>query len=540
MNPVTRGVVAGGHPDTVRAGAEVLRAGGNAADAAVAAVAASLCAEASLTGLGAGGFALVREPDGRAELLDFFVAAPGLGRTPADRDSRSHLYPYEVPFRSAVQVFNVGPSSCATPGMPWGLATLHERHGRLPFAEVLAPAIRLAREGAVLVEQQDYLHEILKGILTSDDGAGALFAPGGRLLGSGRRLRFPDLAEALDALAREGVATFATGRYSRHIAEFFEARGGLITQADLAEYRVEVREPVSVAYHGYGVLTNPPPSSGGTLIAHTLSLLDARDLARMDADELAEAIVGAMVATDEVRHHLTAPPGAPPAPAEAAEAARAPGNPAPPSPGGLSSAPPPPASPGNTTHVCAIDEEGRAVSVTSSCGSGSGVIVDGAGFYMNNMMGEEDLNPLGFFKVPPGERLTSMMSPTIVYSLDTRSENHTPSLLAIGSAGSERLRSAIVQVLVNMIDLRMPAQAAVDRPRLHHHQGTIHLEGGTPEAVACALEARGRAVHRWPVTDLFFGGTQVATFDARGGRPGGRPEFDGGGDPRRGGRAVVV
>jgi len=529
-------VVAGGHPDTARAGAEVLRAGGNAADAAVAAVAASLCAEASLTGLGAGGFALVREPDGRAELLDFFVAAPGLGRTPADRDSRSHLYPYEVPFRSAVQVFNVGPSSCATPGMPWGLAALHERHGRLPFAEVLAPAIRLAREGAVLVEQQDYLHDILTGILTSDDGAGALFAPGGRMLRSGRRLRFPDLADALDALARDGVTPFATGRYARRIAEFFDARGGLITEADLAEYRVEFREPVSVTYHGHGVLTNPPPSSGGTLIAHTLNLLDARDLAHLDASELAETIAAAMVATDEMRRHLTSPALAPP---RAPGQALAPGHAGEPRPGDPSSGPRPP-SPGNTTHVCAIDDEGRAVSVTSSCGSGSGVIVDGAGFYMNNMMGEEDLNPLGFFTVPPGERLTSMMSPTILFALDPHAEAATPSLLAIGSAGSERLRSAIVQVLVNMIDLRLPAQAAVDRPRLHHHQGTIHLEGGTPEAVACALEKQGRAVRRWPVTDLFFGGTQVATFTAAGGRPGGRPAFDGGGDPRRGGVAVVV
>lgn len=521
MNRPTRGVVAGGHPDTARAGAEVLRAGGNAADAAVAAVAASLCAEAGLTGLGAGGFALVREPDGRAELLDFFVTAPGLGRTPADREARSHLHPYEVPFRSAVQVFNVGPSSCATPGMPWGLATLHERHGRLPFSEVLAPAIRLAREGAVLVEQQDYLHDILTGILTSDDGAGAVFAPGGRMLRSGQRLRFPDLADALDALARVGLTPFTTGRYARRIAEFFDTRGGLITRADLAEYRVQFREPVSVTYHGYRVLTNPPPSSGGTLIAHTLSLLDARDPARLDASELTEAIAAAMVATDEMRHRLTAP--APRFDDPSSE-------PRPPSAG------PRPPSPGNTTHVCAIDEEGRAVSVTSSTGSGSGVVVDGAGFYMNNMMGEEDLNPLGFFTVPPGERLTSMMSPTILVSLDADAETSPPSLLAIGSAGSERLRSAIVQVLVNMIDLRMPAQAAVDRPRLHHHQGTIHLEGGTPEAVACALEERGRTVHRWPVTDLFFGGTQVATF----GVGSGRPVFDGGGDPRRGGVSVVV
>lgn len=488
-----RGVVAGGHPATARAGADILEAGGNAADAAVAAVAASLTAEACLTGLGAGGFALVRRPDGRAELLDFFVAAPGLGRSAADREARSHLRPYEVPFRSATQIFNVGPSSCAVPGMPLGLATLHSRHGSLPLTEVLAPAVAVAREGITLVSQQDYLHDILSGILTVDDAIRALFAPEGRLLRRGERFSSPDLADALEVLAVEGPAPFQTGRYARRTAEFLDERGGLVTPEDLASYRVEVREPISVRYRTHTIMTNPPPSSGGTLIAHTLSSLDALRLDELPPEPRAQAVAAAMRTTAHERAAILADPG-------------------------------------NTTHVSAIDAEGLAVSVTSSCGSGSGVVVEGTGIYMNNMMGEEDLNPGGYFSLAPGERLTSMMSPTIAVAGPT-------DLVALGSAGSERLRSAIVQILVNMIDLGMDPRAAVDEPRLHYHKGVLHAEGGTSETTARALSAAGYEVNRWPVRDLFFGGAQVSERKAH---DGGAVSFDGAGDPRRGGVAIVV
>jgi gamma-glutamyltranspeptidase/glutathione hydrolase len=492
--------VAGGHPATARAGATVLEAGGNAADAAVAAVAASLTAEACLTGLGAGGFALVREPGGRAELLDFFVAAPGMGRSSADRQSRSHLHPYEVPFRSATQTFNVGASSCAVPGMALGLATLHQRHGSLPLTEVLAPAIGVAHEGITLVAQQDYLHDILEGILTVDDAIRAVFAPQGRLLRQGETLRFPDLGDALETLANEGSAPFTTGRYAERMTAFLDERGGLLTTDDLAAYRVVLRDPVSVHYRDHTILTNPPPSSGGTLIAHTLGLLDRCNLRDLDVGARAEALAEAMAETAHRRSEILGYPG-------------------------------------NTTHVCAIDSAGLTVSVTSSCGSGSGVVVEGTGIHMNNMMGEEDLNPGGFFSLAPGTRLSSMMSPTIAFSpAPDRSGAEAGGLVALGSAGSERLRSAIVQILVNMVDLGMAPREAVHQPRLHYHKGVLHAEGGTSDEVVEALVAAGRNVNRWTVRDLFFGGAQVVSRHGSGTQV----VFEGGGDARRGGTAIVV
>jgi gamma-glutamyltranspeptidase / glutathione hydrolase len=520
------GVVAGGHPATTQAGAEILRIGGNAADAAVGAVAAAMCAEACLTGLGGGGFALVRRPDGVAEVLDFFVSAPGLGRTTGDMAARAHLEPYEVPFRSTTQVFHVGPASCAVPGAALGLTTLNQRHGRLPLSRVLAPAVRLARAGAVVVPQQDYLHDILEGILTREPAAREVFAPKGCLVRAGEVLRSPDLADALETLGSVGASAFTTGSYAERMARYLDARGGLMTLDDLAAYEVIIREPVRADYRGHEILTNPLPSSGGTLIAFTLGLLDRLDMASLDPIERAEALTAALEATDAARAATfdsgRSEPGFADAFLDRAHMD--------------AYAPPPtgrPPGPGNTTHVSVIDAEGLAVSVTLSCGSGSGVVVEGTGIYMNNMMGEEDLNPGGFFTLAPGKRLTSMMAPTVASG---RPGPATERLIALGSAGSARLRSAIVQVLVNMLDLCLDAQSAVDASRLHVDGTVVHLEEGMPPEAEAHLRRSGRSVQAWSVKDLYFGGVQVAA----GVRRGGEIRFDGGGDARRGGAALVV
>ena len=537
------GVVAAGNPSTAAVGADVLRRGGNAADAAVAAACAAMTAEASLTGLGAGGFALVRTPDGHAEVLDFFVAAAGRGLTDADRAARGHLDRYEVPFKATTQVFCVGPSSCATPGMVPGLSALHRLYGRLPLADVVAPAIVLARRGSPLVPAQDYLHDILEGILAGTPGMRAIFAPQGRLSRSGEVLRVPGLAEALETFATEGAEPFIRGDYAAAVADFMYQTGGLVSAADLADYEVVRRAPAAVDYRGTSVLTNPLPSSGGTLIAFTLALLARFPMAGRTPAQRALLLADAFAATDRARRDgldlrlSDSDFGESFLAAENidryADLAHAQAH-------------------GNTTHLSVIDADGMTVALTSSCGSGSGVVVEGTGIIMNNMMGEEDLNPGGFFALPPGERLTSMMAPTMAWSPERDRHgvggNDAPRdtgrdggdrLIAVGSAGSERLRSAIVQVLVNTLDLDMPARAAVEAPRIHLDRGTVHVEAGLPPEVAGHLEAHGGRVHAWPVMDLYFGGAQIASRHRRGGA-GGTPEYDGAGDPRRGGAAIVV
>src|SRR3954447_22487409 len=288
-----RGVIAAGHPRTAEAGADVLRAGGNAVDAAIAAVSMSLTAEPGLTGLGGGGYMLVATPAGEHVLLDFFVEVPGRG---APSGERAELLPVSVSFGDAVQVFNVGPASVGTYGVPAGLAEAASRFGSLPLTQLLAPAVGLARDGVEVNDVQAYVIEILGEIATSTPECAALYAPAGRLLVEGDTFRNPELADALELLGREGSAPFYTGDVAAAVIEWLEGRGAMLTSADLAAYRVVDRDPVRVAYRGRDVLTNPPPSAGGTLIAYALAMLE-----RMTDPPTPARLVEVMAATQAER-----------------------------------------------------------------------------------------------------------------------------------------------------------------------------------------------------------------------------------------------
>ncbi len=491
---VTRGVVAAGHPLSAEAGAEALRAGGNAVDAALGAMLTSFVAEPLLTGLGAGGYMLVVAPGGEATLLDFFVEAPGRGADPA---RRAPLVPVDVSFGDAVQRFNVGAASVGAYGTPAGVHAAAERFGSMPLAELAAPATRHAREGVVVTPEQGYIFEILGPILASTPEAAALFAPEGRPLAPGERCVQPELADALERLACDGPGPFYTGDLGAAVADRLAEHGGSLTVEDLAAYAVVDRAPARVPYRGREVLTNPPPSAGGILIAYALALLDT-----WSGPPALERILAAMErAQDERTPDFLA---------------------------GL-------ASPGfldeflgrrlgTTTHISVLDAEGWACSVTCSNGASSGVVVPGTGIHLNNMMGEEDLNPLGFHRHPAGRRMPSMMAPTVVL------HEGRPQLV-LGSAGSNRIRSAILQTIVGVVDHGLAAGPAVERPRAHLEAGTLYAEPGVP---ADELEAAGWPVAPFRALNVFFGGVQAAERDVATGA------FSGGGDPRRGGAAVVV
>jgi gamma-glutamyltranspeptidase/glutathione hydrolase len=266
---MTRGVVAAGHVLTAEAGASALRAGGNAVDAALAAVCASFVCEPLLTGLGAGGYMLVGSPGGDDILLDFFVEAPGLGGDPS---RPAELVPVSIVFGDAVQVFHVGAASVGTYGCPAGICTAHARFASLPLAELVAPAVRLGRDGVVLNAQQTYLLQLLSPIIASSPEARALFATAPPR--EGEVLRLPDVAEGLERLAAEGAAPFYTGEVATAVCDWVGERGGILSPADLAAYQVVAREPIDIPYRGLRVRTNPPPSAGGILIAAILAELD--------------------------------------------------------------------------------------------------------------------------------------------------------------------------------------------------------------------------------------------------------------------------
>jgi gamma-glutamyltranspeptidase/glutathione hydrolase len=490
------GVVAAGHPGTARAGAEALRAGGNAVDAAVAAVLASFACEPLLTGLGAGGYMLVIAPERPPVLLDFFVEAPGRG---IDSATRAELRPIAVSFGDAIQVFNIGAASVGTYGLPAGVAAASERFGRIPLADLARPAAALARDGVRLNRQQSYVVAILKDIVTATPECAALFAPEGRLLQEGDVVVQPELAASLERLAAEGAAPFYTGDIAAKVVEWVGAQGGELTARDLGEFRVLDRDPVHVSYRGREVVTNPPPSAGGILIAHALAWLDSQE-APPDVGQIVAAMERTQAErTPEFLEGLDDP-------AFVRQFLARLSSPL-----------------GSTTHIAVLDRDGWACSVTCSNGSCSGIVVPGTGIHLNNMLGEQDLNPLGFHRHPPGRRLPSMMAPTVVL------RNGQPEL-ALGSAGSNRIRSAILQTIVRVIDERLPVATAVEAPRIHVEDGLVYTEPGVD---AGALEAAGRAISRFGAPNLFFGGVQAVAREPDGG-------LGGAGDPRRGGAAIVV
>jgi gamma-glutamyltranspeptidase/glutathione hydrolase len=381
--------------------------------------------------------------------------------------------------------------------------------------DLVAPAARLARDGVELTEQQGYLVEILGDIVTATPECAALFAPGGRLLRAGDTLRQPELADALERLGKEGPSPFYSGDVAAAIVAWVFERGGMLTADDLEAYAVIDRPPIRVSYRGREVLTNPPPSAGGILIARALAWLDA-DPGAPDVERL----VAVMERTQEERTPEFLAGLDDPEFVERFLRAhgRAEGVGGEPDGGGSVTGPL-----GSTTHIAVIDREGWACSVTCSNGSCSGVVVPGTGVHLNNMLGEQDLNPLGFHHHPPGTRLPSMMAPTAVLRGGVAE-------LVLGSAGSNRIRSAILQTIIRVVDEGLRAGDAVDAPRVHFEDGVVYAEPGVDTH---GIEAAGRPIARFHERNLFFGGVQAVECDRDG-------ALWGGGDPRRGGAALAV
>jgi gamma-glutamyltranspeptidase / glutathione hydrolase len=420
-----------------------------------------------------------------------------------------------------VQTFYVGPASCGAPGTAAGLELALARFGTVPLADLVGAGVVLARKGAPVNAEQAYILDILWPIHERLPESRELYAPGGGKLGEGDLFRFPELAEALECFGAEGAEPFYRGEIAAALAGHVQERGGTLGPTDLAEYEAIERRPVTASFRGTEVLTNPPPSSGGILIAFSLGLLERlgeesgpeRLVAAMDAanaardEAFAEALYG-----DELHAALLDPAVLD---RVAAVAGRGPG------------APPPGDLFGSTTHISVLDGEGMCASVTCSNGSGSGVLVPGTGVILNNMLGEEDLNPLGFHAIAPGRRVPSMMAPTVV-----RREGEIE--LGLGSAGSNRIRSAIVQTVVRAVEEGMGAAEAVRAPRLHIEGGIVQAEPGIDEEALARIEARGISVLRRPRINLFFGGVQAVARDPASG------ELSGGGDPRRGGAVAAA
>ena len=508
-------VAAAGHRESARAAGAALASGGNAVDAACAAAFAGAVCEPILTGLGAGGFLLIDPPNGSSVLLDAFVAVPGLGPGGGRLDPAA-LDSFVVPFGDAQQEFHIGPASVAVPGFLSGLLTAWRAHGTLALADLVAPAVALARHGVVVTPEAAFLHAIVADMLVASPGAGLIYAPGGTVARVGERVFHYDLADVLVEIADTGRDVMLDGGVGRAIVDDITPRGGLVTASDLQSYAVIEREPLRVRFRAFEIATNPPPSSGGILIAAALHALAGTPL--LDAAARYVGVASAGRFANGLRDSTFAANLGEPGFAERFIARLATAD-------GARGSAPPGGRLGSTTHVSVIDAFGGAVAMTSSNGSGSGVVVPGTGVLLNNMLGEEDLNPGGFGHLVPGTRMTSMVAPTIVRS------GGKP-VLALGSAGSNRLRSAILHTLVAALDGGLDLRAAVAEARVHPEGETLHAEPGIHEHTLSALREDGHSIREWASQSLFFGGVAAAGRSASG--------LSAAGDPRRGGAAVSV
>ena len=458
-----RSYVASGDRRTSEAAARILRGGGNAFDAAVAAGLAASTAEPTLTGPGGGGFLLARLASGGTTLFDFFADAPRRAV------GAPQMVEVTVPFGPADQVFHAGMGTAAVPGCLAGWLHVHELLGRMPLEQVVAPAVEFARGGVVLSANQAYVFGLLAPILTLTIEAAALFAPDGRLLGEGERFINAPLAESLEGLPASAESLYR-GELARRIGADMGAADGLLGADDLARYRVVEREPLVFGYGGRTVLTNPGPSFGGERVRDVLGRFERAGVGRTEpgSPDHVVAMVGAMRSAHE---RWARPPGCD----------------------------------RGTTHVSVLDAEGNAAAMTTSNGEGCGYVVPGTGIMLNNMLGEDDLHPPGAAIDTPGERIASGMAPTIVL-------DGSRVVAALGSGGSKRIATAIARVVSEVVDFGRPLQEAIDRPRAHWDGDFAQVEPGIDTG---GLDV-GTPVNRWPEPNMYFGGVNAVGEDGCG------------------------
>ncbi|MEO1493579.1 MAG: gamma-glutamyltransferase [Pseudomonadota bacterium] len=506
---MTGHAIACGHPVTAEAADQILRAGGTAVDAAVGASLAATVAEPVLAGLFGGGFLLVHPAGRRAEVLDFFVHTPSVKRPEGEVDHRA----IEVDFESTTQTFHVGTGTLAVPGVAPGLAEAHARFGRMPLRDLAAPAIAAARDGVEITDFQARLGRIVQAVLTDTQAVRALYCEDedGTAVprSAGTMQRNPDLAEVLEVFAAEGPRLMTEGEVAALLVEMAR-EGGHLTSADLAAYRPEWRAPLITHRAGVEIVANPPPALGGALTLFALDLLgpspgsldmalafeatlSARAESGIDADPIAGS--ARLALTETVAHYRAM---------VARKAAALKG----------------------TTQISIMDRDGMGASVTLSNGTGAGLVVPGTGILPNNMLGEEDLLPAGGWT--PNRRLSSMMSPVSVAWPDG-------GRAMLGSGGSNRIRTALAQVLVRMIDDAARLEKAIEAPRLHVDAGdpvAVDFEDLMGEAAHVALLDAFPQARAWPDLSMFFGGVHAVRRDANGSR-------DAVGDPRRAGVALL-
>ncbi|MCX7545901.1 gamma-glutamyltransferase [Marinicella gelatinilytica] len=440
--------VAAGHPLTAKAAEDILQQGGNAYDAVIAAVLMSFVAEPLLSSPGGGGFLLAAGPEQAPKLLDFFSNTPLIDSRdlkPSDWD----FYPISGDFGDKTQEFHIGRAAAAVPGVVAGIYKTHEKLATMPLTLLARPAIQAATKGIEINSQQAFVATILTPVINATKQASVLY----QSLKQGAVWKNSQLADFLDTLSKSHHDWF----YRQPLSDsMYGSKDCLLQSVDFHNYQCIVREPLQLQCGDYQVLTNPYPSTGGLLIAEQL-----KHHRQLTSDY---PVFNAMVSMEKNKQKLlnTVSRG--------------------------------------TTHISVADHLGNLASLTLSNGEGNGHIVPGCGFMMNNFLGESDINQEGFFNWSSGQRMRSMMAPTLI--------RHPENSYALGSGGSNRIKTAIFQVANRIINHNSLLKTAVEAPRMHFEDNHLDLEPGFAAAEISHYQNETKVI-QWQNNNLYFGGVNA-------------------------------
>jgi len=491
----TKGVIAAGNKYTAEAGKTIMESGGNIFDAVVAACFTSFITEPTLTSAGGSGFLLAHN-NGKTLLYDFFSQTPVKKRPVEELD----FFPIDFDFGGSIQQFHIGLGAMTVPGNIKGLFQIHKDFGSLPFKEVLQPAIEVAKNG---YKFSDYTATLAKMVLPVWEHVATedfFFKVKGKLLKGGEIAYAKKMGDTFEYFANNGIREFYEGEIAKNIANDCRDKGGYLHLEDFLNYKAVKRKPIKFTYQNKTIFTNPPPSLGGSLIKMGLNMSDSiansqsklnnlmqtmRTINEKRKQGLDNKILGKVNKSTVNTLNVL----------------------------------------GNTTHISIIDENGNAVSTTTTHGEGSGYCVPNTGIMVNNILGEADLMPNGFHNWPCNRRIASMMSPTVVIGKKGLEA-------ALGSGGSNRIRTAIMQVIENLVKYEMPVNEAVAHSRMHLEFNTLEVEPGFKEEDLKTIELQQEeTINIWKNKGMFFGGVHCATRKENG-------QLDGSGDKRREGTVL--
>ena len=502
MNNMKYGSIATGSKEASETALNILKLGGNAFDAAIGAVFTSMTSEFSLTGPFGGGICIGNEKNETPFAYDFFVDCPNSMKT------KKEFKEISVNFGKATQKFHIGKGSIAVPGNILGLIEIHNNHGTLSLEQILLPAIDYAVNGIKISSYQAYIMSLIKPILTFEKNK--LFYKKKSLIKGGDTFKNPNFGDFLKIILNKGPEYFYNGDGLNHIMDFL-GDSSCLSANDFQEYKVNKRNPISIKFKEHEIYTNPAPAYGGTLIIFILELLKDKEkiypidiikgmnLATRARNEVCrnpeneneiQSILDInfierykRLFSNEIFEFSSENQGF-----------------------------------GSTTHVSVLDRDGNAASITTTNGEGCGRIIPKYGIMMNNMLGEVDLNPYGFHNWNTKRRLPTMMSPMIAIK-----DNKTKFVL--GSGGSNRIRSANTQVILNLLCHKMNLKDAIDLPRFHLENTTLYSE---PNILIPDNRLRKKlTINQFDEKNLFFGGVNAVS------------DSEAIGDSRRGGSGII-